>query len=74
MVNMTATNDKLRARARRIVVLATGCEQAQADAALVDAGGDVKAAILMVLRDVDAETARQRLDRSDGFLRAALEG
>jgi N-acetylmuramic acid 6-phosphate etherase len=74
MVNMTATNDKLRARARRIVVLATGCEQARADAALVDAGGDVKAAILMVLRGVDADTARQRLDRSDGFLRTALDG
>jgi N-acetylmuramic acid 6-phosphate etherase len=74
MVNMTATNDKLRARARRIVVLATGCEQGRADTALADAGGDVKAAILMVLADVDSTTAQERLERAGGHLRAALEG
>ncbi len=72
MVNMTATNDKLRARARRIVVLATGCEQAVADAALADAGGEVKAAILMLLGGVDAATARSRLADAHGYLRTAL--
>ena len=73
MVDMTASNDKLRARARRIVVLATGCEQVRADAALADADGDVKTAILMVLKDVDAPTARTRLDAADGHLRVALD-
>lgn len=73
MVDMRATNDKLRDRARRIVVDATGARDAAVDQALAAADGDVKAAIVMLLGDVDADSARRRLAAHDGVVRAALE-
>ena len=45
MVDVRATNEKLRDRARRIVVAATGCSDAQAADALEKSGGYAKSAI-----------------------------
>ena len=45
MVDVRATNEKLRDRARRIVVAATGCSDAQAADALEKCGGHAKSAI-----------------------------
>lgn len=45
MVDVRATNDKLRDRARRIVIAATGCTDAQAVDALEKCGGHAKSAI-----------------------------
>ncbi|QAY73020.1 N-acetylmuramic acid 6-phosphate etherase [Agromyces protaetiae] len=73
MVDVRATNAKLRARAERIVMAATGCESAEAAAALASTGGAVKPAILVTLTGVDAEVAVRALDREDGVLRGALE-
>jgi N-acetylmuramic acid 6-phosphate etherase len=73
MVDVVATNDKLRARVRRIVGLATGASKESVDAALADAGGDAKVAIVTLLADVDAATARARLDAAGGVVRKALE-
>ncbi|MDQ7099347.1 N-acetylmuramic acid 6-phosphate etherase [Serratia sp. MF2] len=72
MVDVKATNVKLVDRACRIVVEATGAERAQAEAALAQTGFEVKPAILMILAGVSAEEAQQRLQRHDGYLRAAL--
>ncbi|RTF42252.1 N-acetylmuramic acid 6-phosphate etherase [Serratia marcescens] len=72
MVDVKATNVKLVDRACRIVVEATGAERAQAEAALAQTGFEVKPAILMILSGVSAEEAQQRLQRHDGYLRAAL--
>jgi N-acetylmuramic acid 6-phosphate etherase len=72
MVDVVASNAKLRARARRAVGLATGAEDAQVEAALVDSGGDVKVAIVSLLSGVDATTAAARLERSNGVVRDAL--
>ena len=72
MVDVRATNDKLRARVRRIVELATGAPPDEVDAALEAAGGEAKVAIVSLLAEVDAETARSRLDAADGRIRAAL--
>ncbi|WP_086832356.1 N-acetylmuramic acid 6-phosphate etherase, partial [Streptomyces sp. NRRL B-24572] len=72
MVDVRASNDKLQARSRRIVALATGAPDEQIETALAAADGEVKTAILMILADVDAETAEQRLTASRGHLRAAL--
>jgi N-acetylmuramic acid 6-phosphate etherase len=74
MVDVVASNAKLRARARRAVGLATGAEDALVDAALVDSGGDVKVAIVSLLSGVDAATAAARLERSNGVVRDALAG
>ena len=72
MVDVVATNEKLRARVRRIVGLATGASRAEVDEALDDAGGDAKVAIVSLLAGVDVETARARLDRAGGVVRKAL--
>jgi N-acetylmuramic acid 6-phosphate etherase len=72
MVDLRATNEKLRVRAVRTVVAATGASEAEAAAAVTGAEGSVKTAILMVLADVDAAEARGRLDVANGHLRAAL--
>ncbi|OKJ99476.1 N-acetylmuramic acid 6-phosphate etherase [Streptomyces sp. CB03234] len=73
MVDVRASNDKLRARSRRIVTLATGASDAAVEAALTATDGEVKPAILTLLAGVDAETATQLLTKTNGHLRAALD-
>ena len=72
MVDVVATNEKLRARVRRIVALATGATPQEVDAALDAAGGDAKVAIVMLLAATDAATARTRLEDAGGIVRKAL--
>jgi N-acetylmuramic acid 6-phosphate etherase len=72
MVDVRASNDKLRARSRRIVALATGAADEEIERALAATGGEVKNAILTILADVDGPTAARLLEESDGHLRAAL--
>lgn len=73
MVDVRASNDKLRARARGIVQTITGLDAAEAAALLQQADGDAKVAILMHLAGVAPAEARARLAAHEGVLRAALE-
>ena len=73
MVDVVATNDKLRERVRAIVRNATGAPATRVDAALEASGGDAKLAIVMIELDVDAPAARSRLDEAGGVVRRALE-
>ncbi|MGI5482140.1 N-acetylmuramic acid 6-phosphate etherase [Streptomyces lavendofoliae] len=73
MVDVRATNDKLRARSRRIVSLATGASDTEIETALTATDGEVKPAILALLAGVDADTAHQLLAKTGGRLRAALD-
>ncbi|MCA0935441.1 N-acetylmuramic acid 6-phosphate etherase [Vibrio alginolyticus] len=73
MVDVKATNEKLVARAARIVMQATDCSKEQATQVLKQTGYEVKLAILMILTDLDIDTARQQLVLQDGFLRKAVE-
>ncbi|MER5373890.1 N-acetylmuramic acid 6-phosphate etherase [Streptomyces sp. NPDC002553] len=72
MVDVRASNEKLRARSRRIVALATGAADEEIEAALTATGGEVKHAILVLLAGVDGPSAARLLEESDGRLRAAL--
>ncbi|MEU5766692.1 N-acetylmuramic acid 6-phosphate etherase [Streptomyces asoensis] len=72
MVDVRATNEKLRARAHRIVALATGADDADIEAALTATGGEVKNAVLVLLAGVDGPAAARLLEESGGHLRAAL--
>ncbi|NBE56724.1 N-acetylmuramic acid 6-phosphate etherase, partial [Streptomyces boluensis] len=72
MVDVRASNEKLRARSRRIVALATDAPDEAIESALTAADGEVKTAILMILAQVDAGTANTLLTGSKGHLRAAL--
>lgn len=71
MVDVNASNHKLRARAKRIVMQATECDEASAEHALAQANQQAKVAILMLLTDIDADEARSRLADNNGFLRRA---
>ncbi|MFF4759667.1 N-acetylmuramic acid 6-phosphate etherase [Streptomyces sp. NPDC001292] len=73
MVDVRASNDKLRARSRRIVALATGAPDDEIERALTATDGEVKTAILTLLADIDGPTATRLLEESGGRLRAALE-
>jgi N-acetylmuramic acid 6-phosphate etherase len=72
MVGVVASNEKLRARARRVVELATGASEAEAAAALAAADGDPRVAIVSLLLGVDAGAARERLERAGGAVRQAV--
>ncbi|MGB3376253.1 MAG: N-acetylmuramic acid 6-phosphate etherase, partial [Microbacterium sp.] len=72
MVDVRSTNEKLRARAERIVIAATGCTPGEAARALAAADGSVKLAIGIVSSGADADAVRDALTASDGHLREAL--
>lgn len=73
MVDMNASNAKLLARATRIVMQATECTADVAEAAMQQAGNDVKLAILTILTGIGPEDARAAIARSGGLLRRAIE-
>jgi N-acetylmuramic acid 6-phosphate etherase len=72
MVDVVASNEKLRARARRIVMTATGAPGEQVDETLAAADGSAKVSIVMLLGDLDVATARSRLAAGGGNIRTAL--
>lgn len=72
MVDVEATNAKLIQRQNNIVVEATGCNSDQAEQALNACQRHCKTAILMILADMNAEQATQKLAKHNGFIRAAL--
>jgi N-acetylmuramic acid 6-phosphate etherase len=73
MVDVAATNEKLRARVRRIVGAATGAAPDEVEAALSAADGEAKVAIVSLLAGVGADEARTRLDGADQSIRLAVE-
>jgi len=72
MVDVHATNEKLRERVRRIVRQATGASEDEADRALEEAQGSAKVAIVSLLAGIDAGAARARLDAAGGSIRSAV--
>ncbi|GEB30589.1 MULTISPECIES: N-acetylmuramic acid 6-phosphate etherase [Brevibacillus] len=73
MVNVQATNQKLRERAKHIVMQATGVSYAVADRLLAEAAGDVKVAIVMQKTGLAAKAAQERLARVGHKVREAIE-
>src|SRR3954449_12631966 len=74
MVGVAPQNAKLRARARRNVVLASGRSEAEVDAALEAAGGDARVALVALLAGIHPAAARERLAESGGSVRLAVGG
>jgi N-acetylmuramic acid 6-phosphate etherase len=72
MVDVQATNAKLRARASRIVTQVTGADRAEAEKALMDCGGSAKVAIVHLATGRDPENSRRLLAQAGGHLRRAL--
>jgi N-acetylmuramic acid 6-phosphate etherase len=72
MVDLRATNEKLRARSNRIVRLLTGLDRPAADDLLRRCGGELKTALVARLAGVTPEEARLRLEAASGQVREAL--
>lgn len=73
MVDVKATNAKLRRRSVALTMRGSGSSEAEAAAAVEAAGGSVKLAILMLRSQLDAQAAASRLAAVDGNLRQALD-
>ncbi|HEX6179522.1 MAG TPA: N-acetylmuramic acid 6-phosphate etherase [Thermoanaerobaculia bacterium] len=73
MIDMPATNEKLRSRAVRMVELAAGVTRPMAVQAVREADGNVKVASVIAKKRVDAATARELLDKHQGRLREVIE-
>jgi N-acetylmuramic acid 6-phosphate etherase len=72
MIDMPATNEKLRSRAVRMVELAAGVARPIAAQAIRDADGSVRVATVMAKRRISADEARSLL--ATKTLREILEG
>lgn len=73
MVDVKATNTKLKDRAARIVMNATNCERERAEEVLAKANGSSKVAIVMQLLNLSQEEANNLLEKHSGFVRHAIE-
>ncbi len=72
MVDVRATNAKLRRRAFSMVRDITGADESTAERALAAAEGRVKPAIVALLAQCDVAEAWRRLEVAEGRVRAAL--
>lgn len=72
MVDVKASNEKLVARARKIVMEATDCTEDTAIAVLKETNGQVKPAILMILANLNYTQAMDKLNANQGFIAKAL--
>ena len=72
MVDVVATNEKLRSRVRRVVLHATGAPSDVVDEALAAGDGSAKVAIVAILAGLDTSAARARLAETGGDVRRAI--
>ncbi|MYA70184.1 N-acetylmuramic acid 6-phosphate etherase [Candidatus Poribacteria bacterium] len=73
MVDVHASNTKLVARSIRIVQAVTGVDPAAAEAALAQANGQAKLAIVMLAKGLNPTDASTLLEKHSGFLRQVLD-
>lgn len=72
MVDVQATNEKLRRRARRIVEQTLDVSESQAEDLLRSADGSVKVALIMAKANVSAKKAHRLLNDAAGSMRRSL--
>ena len=74
MVDLQMTNQKLRERAKRIIMTVTGASYEEAAETLKKSNDNVKTALVMTKGRISRVEAQARLKKSNGFVRAAIEG
>lgn len=74
MVDVQASNEKLKARAVRIVMQATECDETIAEQTLMIAEQNAKLAIMILLSGLEKDEAQALLEKEKGRLRKALAG
>jgi N-acetylmuramic acid 6-phosphate etherase len=72
MIDLTKTNQKLKDRAIRILVEATGESVSEAEHALRQSKHNLRVALIMLKRRISAEKAQKALESTGGDLRRAL--
>lgn len=73
MVNVQATNEKLRQRSLSIIQDLTDVDESMANEMIKKANGDTRIAILMILFSVEFDTAMSVLNQKDGHFANAME-
>ena len=73
MVDVQASNEKLKARAIRIVMQATDCDKTLAEETLKQADQNAKLAIMMILSGLDRSQSEALLEKHQGKLQLALK-
>jgi N-acetylmuramic acid 6-phosphate etherase len=73
MVDVQTTNEKLEQRAKGIICKATGVEEETAANYFLSANGNVKIAIVMILTGMTYEEAKEKIEKSGGFVRNAIQ-
>ncbi|MGX7420058.1 N-acetylmuramic acid 6-phosphate etherase [Carnobacterium gallinarum] len=72
MVDVKPTNEKLEERSKRIIMEATDCTYEVASQKFVEAGHQVKLAIVMILTNSTKEAAAEKLVTAKGFIRKTV--
>lgn len=72
MVDLKMNSHKLEERAKRVLMMTTGIDYNGAEKFLKKAGGHVKTAIVMILKNVNKKDAQKLLKKAQGFVRNAI--
>ena len=73
MVDVQATNEKLEERSKRIIMAVTECTYEDAASYFEAANQNVKVAIVMILTNLDAIEASQKINVANGFVNQVLQ-
>lgn len=73
MVDVKMSNEKLYARGKRIIMMATGTDEITAERYLNESNGDVKLSIFMYETELPKDEAKKLLDSCDGHIKKALD-
>ncbi|WP_131019351.1 N-acetylmuramic acid 6-phosphate etherase [Clostridioides difficile] len=73
MVDVKTSNEKLVERAKRIIMIATNIKYDIAEKFLEEADNSVKLAIFMIKSGLDKDSAKNILDRQEGYISEALK-
>lgn len=72
MVDVRPTNEKLVERSKRIIMEATDCDYETAEKTFIQAGEDVKLAVVMILTNSAKDEAQEKLVQAKGFIKNTL--
>jgi N-acetylmuramic acid 6-phosphate etherase len=72
MIDLQLTNQKLKERAKRVVMTITDIEYEAAADYIERADGQVKTALVMIKAKISKKEAQERLRKADGFVRSAI--
>jgi N-acetylmuramic acid 6-phosphate etherase len=73
MVDLRASNDKLRDRSERILMEVCGIDRARARSLLEESGGTVKTGIVMQMLGVSRAEAERALEKGGGVIRRVVD-